>query len=120
MAEAYYNHLTNSRDAMSAGVLSHTPAMYGGPAAYAIDAMRDDGIDISCQRVKPVTQEMVDEAAEIVLLCSSEEVPSFVNDGNVVGSWEIPDPFGAALDGFIAVRDQIRTNVERLIRSRSE
>lgn len=117
IAEAYYNHLSGTSDATSAGVLDYTPATYGTPVSEAVIVMREEGIDISRQRVKTVTREMVQHADAIYLLCSADEVPPFVTDRGCAVSWDIPDPAGAPLQSFRQVRDQIRLRVEQLVSS---
>lgn len=120
MAEAYYNHLSGTSDATSAGGLDYTPAKYGTPSLKAVTVMREDGIDISNQRVKTVSPEMVQHADAICLLCSDDEVPEFVTERGHFVPWDIPDPAGAPLASFRQVRDQIRLKVEQLVNSQNE
>lgn len=117
MAEAYYNHLSHSERASSAGILDYTPAKYGTPVKHAVDVMLEQGIDISRQRVKTVTVEMVERADEIYLLCPEEEVPGYVTAGGSYHVWAVPDPSDAPLESFRHVRDQIKALVEGLVRN---
>lgn len=48
LAEAYYNHFTNTENASSAGVDPSTPSRYTCPTKEVCDVMTEEGIDI-CQ-----------------------------------------------------------------------
>ncbi len=115
MAEAYYNHLSRSKRASSAGLLDHTPAKYGIPVSEAVEVMLEDGIDIARQRVKTLTPDMVRDADKIYVLCPEEDVPGFVANVPSCHYWDIPDPSDATLEHFRHVRDEIKARIEVLI-----
>ncbi len=117
MAEAYFNHLTGTEQAVSAGLLPHTPEKYGTPVPEAVDVMLEHGIDISQQRVKTVTPKLLTNVEEVYLLCPEEHVPAFVTEGRTCHSWNIPDPSDAPLEAFREVRDAIKAHVEKLMRT---
>ena len=62
MAEAFYNHLTNSSNSWSAGIQKDTPARYKNPAPMIVEAMYELGIDISEAKVKTINQKIIDES----------------------------------------------------------
>jgi len=78
MAEAFYNHFTQSDDAWSAGVDPTTPGRYLRPAEIIIRVMKEEGIDVSKQKVKVVTKEMVENTDEIFVMCEKKDCPDFL------------------------------------------
>ncbi len=111
MAEAFFNHLARGRAvAISAGV---TPSTQVIPTV--VDAMREAGIDISQQKPKRLTPEMLQDAERVITMgCSVEEacpathVPS--------EDWGLDDPEGKPIDEVRQIRDQIRAKVEKLVK----
>lgn len=116
MAEAYYNYFTNSKEAVSAGVLDFTPEKYGHPIKEVIDVMREDGIDVAKQNVDYINKEMVDNSKKIFVMCKKEECPDFLVKSKKVTFWKVEDPFGSSLDNFRKIRDEIKNKVREIIR----
>ena len=109
MAEAFFNSLAEGKAiATSAGTR---------PAAHVdsnvAQAMREIGIDITQQRPKPLTFEMVESADRVITMgCGVEEVcpASFIPTED----WELEDPEGKPLEKVRQIRDEIKTRVEEL------
>jgi arsenate reductase (thioredoxin) len=114
MAEAFYNHFSKSKDAWSAGTLDFTPKKYGTPIKEVIAVMREENIDVSNQKVKTVTESMVNESEEIYVMCKPEECPDFLKDSEKTVFWKIEDPFGENVDTFRSKRDEIKKRVLNL------
>jgi arsenate reductase (thioredoxin) len=102
-------------EAASAGTV---PSTHVNP--LVIDAMREAGVDISGNRPKELTGEMIDDADLVVLTDASLEksVP-----GNLrrkmrkkVVIWNIPDPQGKPIEEIRFIRDGVRAKVESLAR----
>ena len=110
MAEAFFKRLAAGRArAISAGTM---PAERVHPEVVA--AMAEVGIDLSRQRPKLLTPEMIEEASRIITMgCSVEEVcPAvFVPSDD----WELEDPKGQPIEKVRAIRDEIRRRVEALV-----
>lgn len=110
MAEAFFNHLAGGKaDALSAG--TH-PASHANP--IVVEAMRELGIDISRQRPKLLTAEMLDNADRIITMgCGVEKAcpAAFVP----VEDWQLEDPEGQSMEKVRAIRDEIRDKVMGLI-----
>ncbi len=115
MAEAYYNFFTKSSNATSAGLQSYTPEKYKTPTKEVIQVMKEDGLDVSEQKVKYVTEEMVDEAYEIYLLAPYEPQPDFLKNNSKVKLLPVSDPFGNSLEMFRNIRNEIKEKVEGII-----
>jgi arsenate reductase len=111
MAEALFNHLAAGRGrAVSAGT---QPARVIDPKAVAV--MAELGIDISGQRPKPLTQEMVDSATRRISMgCGVQEsCPAWARPGE---DWDLDDPYHQPVEVVRRIRDEIRARVEALLR----
>jgi arsenate reductase len=114
MAEAFYNHFSNSNDSWSAGIQKDTPKRYGKPAEHIINVMKESGIDISHAKVKTLAREMVIKSKKTVVLCRKEQCPEYLLKSNNVIFWNIEDPFEMTLDNTRKIRDIIKTKVYSL------
>jgi Protein-tyrosine-phosphatase len=108
MAEGFGRKYLKNWEVFSAG---SKPAGYVHP--YAIEVMREKGIDISNQRSKGINELPNRSWDIVVLVCSDEECP-FV-PGKVVEVWGIEDPIGKDLDFYRKVRDEIERKVLELL-----
>ena len=115
MAEAYYNHFTNSNASFSAGVSDYTPMKYGNPIKEVIQVMQEDGIDISKKEVKFVNEEMARNSDRIFVMCKKEECPDFLLNPEKVIFWDIADPFDTDLENFRKIRDEIKAKIRKLL-----
>ena len=110
MAEAFFNHYaTGKARAFSAGTrpASHTDRTVVG-------AMKELGIDISSQRPKMLTVEMLENADKVVTMgCGVEGIcpASFTP----VEEWQLEDPEGKPIQKVREIRDEIEAKVMKLI-----
>ena len=111
MAEAFFNKMAKGKAvAISAGT---DPAAQVNPVV--IEAMREAGIDISHQKPKMLTFEMLQDAERVITMgCSVEEVcpATFIPTED----WELDDPQGKALAEVRRIRDRIKAKVEELVK----
>ena len=114
MAEAFLNTLGEGRfKAFSAGTRAR------GLHPFSIQAMAEEGIDISLQRSKTL-DEFVDQPFDLVItVCdeANESCPYFAN-ARERRHWSFPDPSAVPGDdaryaAFARVRDAIRERIER-------
>jgi len=118
MAEAFYNHITDSSDAISAGLLDFTPAKYVHPIKDVIDVMAEEGIDVSQNKVKFLTQDMLDNSEKVYVLCEKDKCPGFLLQSDKVTFWEnISDPYQTSVNNFRDKRDLIKERVLSLIKN---
>jgi len=111
MAEAIFNKLASDDSlAVSAGT---KPASEVNP--LVIQALSEIGIDVSRNKPKPITRDMVAKAERIVTMgceasdfCPAKFLPK-------VEKWNIEDTKGKSLDGIRLVRDAIQGHVEALL-----
>ena len=81
----------------------------------AIQAMKEVDIDISDNKSKLVTNEMIEESDSVVNMgcMDKESCPAlFVED---VADWDIEDPKGKSIEDIRRIRDSIETKVNKLV-----
>jgi arsenate reductase len=111
MAAGFFNALagrTNAR-AMSAGT---RPADRVNPVV--VEAMREAGIDLSSEHPKRLTPELAREAQWLITMGCGDECP--VVPGVKRDDWPLDDPADQPLERVRAIRDEIQSRVEGLLR----
>ncbi|MFN8191609.1 MAG: arsenate reductase ArsC [Nocardioidaceae bacterium] len=109
MAAGYLQHLAGDRiDVLSAG---SAPAETINPVA--VEAMAEDGVDITTAHPKILTNEAV-EASDVVITMGCGDACPFY-PGKRYEDWKLDDPAGQGIDAVRPIRDEIRTRVEALI-----
>lgn len=107
-AEGFFNKLTKKHKAISAGT---EPGDSVKPMTTGI--MKEFGVDISKQKPKLLTKEMISKADKIIVLGSKEEFPEL--KGVKAVYWNIPD-----LPADIEIRREkiklIKKKVENLVK----
>ena len=111
MAEAFAKAYGEARiEAISAGTM---PAKEVHPVA--VQVMREKGIDLSPNKPKLITNQMVQEADTITVMgCSAEgfcPAPLL----NKVVDWQIEDPKGKPIEKVREIRDEIERKVRTLL-----
>jgi protein-tyrosine-phosphatase len=82
---------------------------------YAIEAMKDLGVDISNKRIKRLTPLMVQNADKIIAILKPEAVPDFVKSSGDVTYWDIVDPDEQSLEFYKKTRDEVKEFVKKFI-----
>jgi len=109
MAAGYLRHLAGDRiEVLSAG---SEPADQVNPVAVA--AMREEGIDVTAERPKPLTTDAVQESDVVVTMGCGDACPFF--PGKRYEDWVLDDPAGRPIEEVRPVRDEIRRRVEALV-----
>lgn len=109
MAAAYLQHLAGDRiEVRSAG---SAPANEVNPAA--ITAMLEEGIDISAEQPKILTDEAV-QASDVVITMGCGDTCK-IYPGKRYEDWVLEDPAGQGVESVRPIRDEIRRRVEDLI-----
>jgi arsenate reductase len=109
MALGYFARLAGDRAIAYSG--GSEPTDQVNPAA--VEAMAEVGIDITSQRPKRWTQEMVEEADVVVSMGCGDTCP-FI-PGRRYEDWVLPDPAGKPVDEVRPVRDEIERRVRQLL-----
>src|SRR3984885_10265591 len=131
MAEGIFRHIMKGRrdiQVVSAGI----GAMEGqAPSPYAVQAVRELGIDISRQRSRQLTPELVQEADYIFGMTHSHVDTIFLlypqaaektfllrefDDTLDIFEKDISDPIGGSYEIYMNCRDQIEQGIATLLR----
>lgn len=109
MAAAYLTHLAG--DAIEVRSAGSTPAAQVNPVV--VEAMAEEGIDISAETPKVLTVEAVQASDVVITMGCGDTCPIF--PGKRYLDWKVDDPAGQDLDVVRRIRDEIRKRVEDLI-----
>ncbi|VEH42212.1 Arsenate reductase [Kocuria rosea] len=109
MAAAYLSHLSRGRiEVRSAG---SAPADSVNPAAVA--AMAEEGIDMSAETPKVLTDEAVQDS-DVVITMGCGDACLFY-PGKRYEDWALADPAGKGVESVRPIRDEIRARIQQLI-----
>ncbi|UGS27405.1 arsenate reductase ArsC [Microbacterium resistens] len=109
MAAGYLQHLAGERvDVRSAG---SEPKDQINPVA--IQAMAEEGIDITANAPKLLTVDAVRQADVVITMGCGDACPVF--PGKRYEDWELDDPAGQNIDAVRSIRDEIRARVSVLV-----
>ena len=109
MAAAYLRTLGRGRiDVRSAG---SAPAEAVNPAA--VEAMAEEGIDLSAERPKVLTTEAVKESDVVITMGCGDACPVF--PGKRYEDWVLEDPAGRGVEAVRPIRDAIKVRILALI-----
>jgi arsenate reductase len=111
MAEAFARKYGGGKvEALSAGTM---PSKEVNPVV--IQVMREKGIDLTANRPKAITRQMVEEADMIIVMgCSAEgfcPAPLL----NKVIDWQIEDPKDKPIEKVREIRDELESMIRKLI-----
>jgi arsenate reductase (thioredoxin) len=109
MSEAFFNSLASGRHrAISAG---SKPAAEVNPVA--VQALREIGLDISGNKPKKMTRELILQADLTVTMgCGEDACPIVPNE---LREWILEDPSGQPIEKVREIRDEIRRRIKVLI-----
>ena len=111
MAEAFA-----ARYGLSAASAGTLPSETVNPSV--VEAMREVGIDISSNRPRLLTKEMIDASAIVVTMgCSVEDVcprPLIAKMRKKLMDWHIEDPKGKSIENVREIRKEIEDKVRSL------
>ena len=111
MAEGFFNkYAPKGNRAISAGT---KPVAELNP--LAVLAMKELGIDISHQKSKDITEDIMRSSTKIVNMgCMDKESCPTLFLNNVI-DWNIEDPKGKSVDKVREIRDEIEERVKELV-----
>ncbi len=109
MAAGYLQALAGDRiEVRSAGT---APRDSVNPSAVA--AMLEEGIDISANTPKVLTDEAVKDSDYVITMGCGDTCPYFA--GKTYLDWVLDDPAGQGVEAVRPIRDKIRAHIEELI-----
>ncbi len=109
MAAGYLRHLAGDRvEVRSAGSM---PADQINP--IAVEAMQEEGIDITAEAPKVLTTEAVQDSDVVITMGCGDACPIF--PGKRYEDWKLDDPAGQGIDAVRPIRDDIKARIETLL-----
>ena len=109
MAAGYLQHLAGDRiEVLSAG---SEPADQVNPVA--VEAMREEGIDITAASPKVLTDDAVQGSDVVVTMGCGDACPYY--PGKRYEDWKLDDPAGQGIEAVRPIRDEIRQRVQALV-----
>ncbi|WP_051476731.1 arsenate reductase ArsC [Arthrobacter sp. Br18] len=109
MAAGLLAHLSEGRiEVLSAG---SQPADQINPSA--VEAMAEEGIDITAETPKILTDDAVRASDVVITMGCGDECPYF--PGKRYEDWVLEDPAGKGVDSVRPIRDEIKTRIQQLI-----
>jgi len=109
MAQGFMEHLAGDRvEVRSSGT---APAETINPSV--VEAMLEEGIDISQNSPKILTAENVKDSDYVITMGCGDECPYF--PGKTYLDWPLDDPAGRGVDAVRPIRDEIKQKVTDLI-----
>lgn len=111
MAEAFYNRLTKTNDSWSAGTDGSSKKFkYASPSIVKV--MSEKNIDVSKQKVKLVTEKMVENSERVFVMHFRDKCPEYLRNSSKVTFWEnVEDPKGLSHERKQEIRDQIQAKI---------
>ena len=109
MAAAYLRHLAGDRvEVLSAGSM---PKNEVNPVA--VEAMLEEGIDMSAEQPKVLTTEAVQASDYVITMGCGDACPIF--PGKKYLDWVLDDPAGQGIEAIRPIRDEIRGLITDLV-----
>lgn len=109
MAAAYLSHLAG--DTVEVRSAGSAPAEAVNPAA--VEAMLEEGIDLTAEKPKILTTEAVQASDVVITMGCGDSCPIF--PGKRYLEWKLDDPAGQGVEAVRPIRDEIRRRIEGLI-----
>jgi arsenate reductase (thioredoxin) len=109
MAEGFFNHYNKNPEylGISAGLKAADSIK-----PLAIEVMKENGIDVSQQKPKNLTFDMIENSHKIFTMGCIKSCPAAPPEKTF--DWELEDPAGKPIEFFRRIRDDIRRRVEKL------
>lgn len=122
MAEAFYNTMSNTHGADSAGTEVEVPGqtllqrkIERPNRSFVVDAMQDAGIDVSHCVSTQLTEDMILGYDKVISMVDEPYAPRWLVQAPNYVYWEVEDPKGLSLALTIKARDNIQRRVAMLL-----
>lgn len=110
MAEGFFNFYNKDPEYVGISAGTH-PAK--SIKQYAIEVMKEKGIDITEQQPKMLTRDMAQDAYRIYTMGCVKGCP--VTPPEKTEDWKLEDPASKPIEKFREVRDDIQQRINKLI-----
>jgi len=110
MAEGFFNNLNKNPDyvGVSAGLKAADSIK-----PLAVEVMKEKGVEISEQKPKNLTFEMIENAVRIITMGCIKSCPAAPPEKTV--DWKLEDPAGKPIESYRRIRDEIEEKVGKLV-----
>lgn len=117
IAEVLYKNLHPEASVFSAGTAISGPEQPIGELMPGIrevlDVMQEEGIDVSGNIRKQLTEEMVENVDKVVVIMEhTESLPEYLAQSPKLIRWSVPDPKGKDVGFTRKVKNQIKKLIE--------
>ncbi|MFZ1652252.1 MAG: arsenate reductase ArsC [Candidatus Nanopelagicales bacterium] len=109
MAAGYLRHLAGGQ----IEVLSAGSAPADSINSVAVEAMKEDGVDITSEAPKILTTDAVQESDVVITMGCGDACPVF--PGKRYEDWKLDDPAGQGIESVRPIRDEIKARIRTLI-----
>lgn len=116
MAMEYFKRL-GDRETASAGTrVTVEDEKIGGreDAQNVLEAMREDGIEMSDNRRTTLTPEMLNDFDKVIVMAEPDRTPEWLSNSPKFEYWEMPNVNGMPIERLRKVRDDIKSKVRDL------
>lgn len=110
MSAAFFNHLADPQLAHAISAGTH-PAEHVHPVV--VDAMLEEGIDLSKAKPQKLTSELAQDAEMLITMGCGDECPYV--PGLRRDDWPLPDPKGQGIEAVRRTRNEIKERILRLL-----
>ena len=87
-----------------------------GAPIFALDLMREEGLDLSNGVMSQLTREMVDEANRIIVMAEADTLPGYLSQSEKSVFWDVPSAAWQPINEVREIKEQIKARVEHLVR----
>lgn len=122
MAAAFYNQLTQTKDADSAGIHVEKPGQTlqerkkeRPGRSFVVDAMHEIGIDVSSAVSTQLTKEMLSQYESVINMAGKRFTPKWLAEAPNYTYWQVDDPRGRNHEVTVRARDAVKQRVIRLV-----
>ena len=114
MAAAYVNHLAGGK---ARGISAGTqPGDVVNPVV--VEAMKEEGIDISGNKPQALTMELIDQADRMITMGCGADAEGVCPASYIeMEDWQLDDPHGKPIEGVRKIRDEVKKRVMNLLES---
>ena len=82
-----------------------------------VAAMKEDGIDMSNNYPKQLTEDMLEKFDKVIVMTNADDTPTWLTHSPKYVYWDIQELANVPLEGVRAPRDQIKKLITALVRS---
>ena len=120
-AMEYYRQSGGEADSAGTDAADSNIAVGDIPGASGlIEALKEDGIDITQNHSKPVTEELAARFDKIISMAREDLAPDWLKQNPKYVFWEIPEVKDLPLLEARTVRDHIKAHVQKLVDSQKQ